>query len=342
MGNIFVCYSSKDADDVNQICKVFADNRIDYFKAPESLSSMANYGREVPGVIKACDFFVLFISKYSQESPWVIKELECAINNKRHIVPVQISATPLNDRFYFYLSNTEVIKYYENVEAGMDSLLGIIGGCQAEPVEDTEQVKTQEDASDIGQSKDIIRKALNEDEVERKPIVNPFLQESSGIHSRTIEMSNGATRKEDYDSKMHRQLAIRNNMISENQIPVECPECKGDLTKAGDGIFKCVSCGALAYDSFRKVRNYIDQNGATPVTQIANGTGVSRATVEKFLLGERLEIPVWSPITISCVECGASIRTGTHCSACKQKSEFKPTVDRSSANALYRFKRDNK
>ena len=54
------------------------------------------------------------ISSYSQESIWVEKEIDCAINDRKTIVPLKLTEDDLSDMFRFYLNNVQTISYAEN------------------------------------------------------------------------------------------------------------------------------------------------------------------------------------------------------------------------------------
>lgn len=121
----------------------------------------------------------------------------------------------------------------------------------------------------------------------------------------------------------HRAWAKRNNLFSENKVPIECEKCHGDLAGIDAGRYRCLSCGHINRDSIRKIRDFSEENGPQPALVIARATGVDRRTVEYFLLDEHLEIPAWSEVTISCQNCGAKIRTGRLCDNCKRQTKRK-------------------
>ena len=111
---VFISYSSKDADEVGEVINVLEKAGISYWKAPEMIPIGSNYAKEIPRVISECQVFLLIISEASQKSIWVEKEIDFAINNRKTIVPLNISKAPLSDVFKFYLNNVQSIFYYEN------------------------------------------------------------------------------------------------------------------------------------------------------------------------------------------------------------------------------------
>lgn len=108
---VFISYSSKDIMYVEGITKLLKELGISYWKAPEMILAGSNYAREIPKAISECDVFLLVLSKASQESIWVEKELDNAINNYKKILPIKIDNEPLNDVYKFYLNNVQMISY---------------------------------------------------------------------------------------------------------------------------------------------------------------------------------------------------------------------------------------
>jgi hypothetical protein len=96
--------------------------KIEYWKAPEMIPAGSNYAREIPKAIRECQVFLLVISPTSQQSIWVEKELDCAINLRKTIVPIQIKKGDLSDTFRFYLNNVQIIPYYEGKERALDKM----------------------------------------------------------------------------------------------------------------------------------------------------------------------------------------------------------------------------
>lgn len=102
-------------------------------------------------------------------------------------------------------------------------------------------------------------------------------------------------------------------------IPVNCSECGGRMIYKGVGEYACELCGALAYDDYGKVRNYIEQHPGATQSDVSAATGVSKAKIRQLLIEERIEVTPDSPIFMHCALCGADIRSGMYCSACATK-----------------------
>lgn len=264
--SVFISYSSRDRMYVDKLKKMLDKMDISYWVAPEMIPAGSSYAREIPVAIQGCDIFLLVLTKESQKSIWVEKELDSAINARKVIVPFQMEEMVYTDIFRFYLNNVQTILAYQNPKEGIqrlkDVLVKILAGG------DNSNYKIPGNSSVTGQGEQVRRNLYN--------------------------------------------------TLNYNQIPIYCEECQGDLTQISLGIYKCRKCGKDNYDSFQKVRNYLRRRGAASAVEIERDTGVPRKTVEHFLKEEYLEIPAGSSARLSCVRCGAPIRTGTLCGNCKR------------------------
>ena len=108
------------------------------------------------------------------------------------------------------------------------------------------------------------------------------------------------------------------NALRINRIPLTCRNCGSkNLSNVSMGIYRCDDCGTENYDDYQTVRNYLDKVGMAPALVIEKETGVPRRVINYFFKQEYLEIPKSSTIRVPCERCGAPIRTGTLCDACK-------------------------
>ena len=97
--SIFISYSSRDSEDVKKVIEVLERENMSYWKAPDMIPVGSNYAKEIPQVISGCEVFLLLISKYSQQSIWVEKEIDFAVNNRKTIVPLNIDGCEMKEMF---------------------------------------------------------------------------------------------------------------------------------------------------------------------------------------------------------------------------------------------------
>ena len=98
----FISYSSKDRDEVLKRVQMLARFQINYFQDVLSLAPGARWEKELYRHIDSCDLFLLFWSSASKASPWVIKEVQYALDRWEQsgteipeIVPVLIEGPPV-------------------------------------------------------------------------------------------------------------------------------------------------------------------------------------------------------------------------------------------------------
>ena len=120
---VFVSYSSRNEAIVRNVISRMEQTFIPYWKAPEHIPAGSNYAREIPKAISECSVFLLLISEESENSIWVEKEVDCAINNRKHIVPLKLMPGEPGEVFRFYLNNVQTIPYYENEKEALDLLV---------------------------------------------------------------------------------------------------------------------------------------------------------------------------------------------------------------------------
>ncbi|MBE5942851.1 MAG: TIR domain-containing protein [Lachnospiraceae bacterium] len=274
---VFVSYSSKDYNLVQTIVRMMKEEQIAFWKAPEMIPAGSSYAREIPKAIKECSVFLLILSKTSQQSIWVEKEIDSAISHRKTIIPFQIDDVALNDTFKFYLNNVQMIAYES--DRNFDTL--------------KRQLKQLTDSSE--------QKGSSETIVKEEVLVASAQQ----------------TQKKQYPRRSSSRLADT-NALRMNRIPLQCDHCGSRLLEnITMGTYRCKQCGKDSYDDFQTIRNYLDIVGTAPASVIEKNTGVPKRIIEYFFKDEYLEIPKSSPIRVPCEMCGAPIRTGTLCDACK-------------------------
>jgi ribosomal protein L37AE/L43A len=288
--SVFISYSSKDARFVNQIVKVLKEMGITYWKAPEMIPAGSSYAREIPKAIRECDVFLLVLSKASQTSIWVEKELDSAINLRKTIVPVKLDEVPLCELFRFYLNNVQMISYEEDSAHNFAMLNYQLSNL----------LQVEEASEDMFED-------VEEYSVTKRKNLREQNRRENRISVESGKQDNKGSRKSD--------------VFVVNKVPTECKYCHGELKDVGAGIFKCLECGQENYDYLRTVRNYLEKEGARSVAVISRETGVPRHAVDYFLRQEFLEIPKLAPERLSCQRCGAPIRTGYLCDKCKNPKQ---------------------
>lgn len=324
--SVFISYSSKDERYIKKMTQMLEKMGITYWIAPDMIPAGSNYAREIPSAIQNCDIFLLVLSKASQQSIWVEKEIDSAIYYRKTIVPFQIDDSPMTDMFRFYLNNVQTIY------------------CANRPKDAIEELKqrlrtllklTAESIHNPGGKKDWGESSTSKEETTegrggvRKTGQNNHDMRTGERASSSVKTCNRSrSENKDAPTEQESEIAIerrkRESFLRSSGIPTACGYCGGDLEKISRGVYRCKKCGRENYDYFQTVRNFLRKYGAKPAIIIERETGVPRHVIEQFVSDEYLEIPKLEPMRLSCVKCGASIRTGTLCENCKNARPQKP------------------
>ena len=86
------------------------------------------------------------------------------------------------------------------------------------------------------------------------------------------------------------------------QGPPLCPECMKELDK-----------------KFDEVKEYVYDHPKVDMKEVAEVCNVSIAQIKQWIREERLAFSEDSVIGLECEGCGAIIKTGRYCKACKEK-----------------------
>ena len=85
---LFISYKSQDFDQANWLKTVLETNGISFWMAPASIPGGSNYAKEIPLAIENCRVFVLVMTRNCQNSIWIPKELDRALNCRKPVMPI--------------------------------------------------------------------------------------------------------------------------------------------------------------------------------------------------------------------------------------------------------------
>ena len=124
--DVFISYSSLEAEEAYTVNGILQKNGITTWMAPGSIPPGSNYTIEIPKAIRNCTVFLLLLSEKAQNSIWVSAEVENAFKNGKIILPLQIEKCLLRDEFDFLLSRSQRIEAFEKKSDAMNNLVTII------------------------------------------------------------------------------------------------------------------------------------------------------------------------------------------------------------------------
>ena len=128
MGYAFISYSTKNQSAADSMKQLLNRNGIDSWMAPSDIPVGSKYAQVINRAIKDSACVVLMLSDAAQNSTWVAKEVERAINYHKVIIPVQLEELVLNEEFEFYLCNNQIValKNFDENQQSVQKLLRTI------------------------------------------------------------------------------------------------------------------------------------------------------------------------------------------------------------------------
>ena len=98
-----------------------------------------------------------------------------------------------------------------------------------------------------------------------------------------------------------------------------CRNC-GRLFNYLGGQNICPACRDEAEKKFQDTKEFIRENPRASIQEISEANGVTTNQIRQWIREERLQFSDDSPIGIECEICGATIKTGKYCDACKNNT----------------------
>ena len=97
-----------------------------------------------------------------------------------------------------------------------------------------------------------------------------------------------------------------------------CKNCKR-LFNYLSGPAICTACREKLEEKFQEVKDYIRDNPTASLQDVSEANEVTVKQLKTWVREERLTFSDDSPVGIECMNCGAMIKCGKYCEACKGK-----------------------
>ena len=113
-----------------------------------------------------------------------------------------------------------------------------------------------------------------------------------------------------------------------------CRNCKKIFNYLSGPII-CPSCKDEMEQKFQEVKAYISEHKGANMTEVAEACDVDVSQIRQWLKDDRLELTEDSAIFLTCEHCGASIRSGRYCDACRNSmaNGFQNIIDKGKPKA---------
>ena len=117
----YISYSTKDIAIANNVCKVLEDNDLKCWIAPRDINPGLNYSDEIMNGIASSKILVCILSKSSQQSHFVLNEIDMAVSRKKPILVYKIDESSLDGMEFIlmgaqFIDASSSLKYDDLVE----------------------------------------------------------------------------------------------------------------------------------------------------------------------------------------------------------------------------------
>ena len=119
MGRIFISYSTKDAGFAEKLRSFLLRDKIDVWMAPYSITPGKEFAEEIVHGIQGSNIFLLLLSKASNDSPHVLREVSMAVTQNKKMISLRIEDVKPSLSMAYYL---ESIQWYDALQRDDDSM----------------------------------------------------------------------------------------------------------------------------------------------------------------------------------------------------------------------------
>lgn len=93
-----------------------------------------------------------------------------------------------------------------------------------------------------------------------------------------------------------------------------CPKCGKFFVYISNRI--CDNCQKEEEESFRKLKDFIDENPNALIKEVTESTGISSKKILSYIREGRIIVTKGLSSELKCTHCGAQISTGKFCDKC--------------------------
>ncbi len=141
MKDMFISHSSENEKNANEICTILEKQGLHCWIAPRDIQVGKDYGSEIIKGIEECKVVLLVLTRASNESQHVLREIERAVNHKKTIIVYEQEEVALSKSLEYFLASTQWFKpkTKDDVKELVDSIRNIKG--KKEEQEEPEECK---------------------------------------------------------------------------------------------------------------------------------------------------------------------------------------------------------
>lgn len=118
---VFVAYSKKDFEIVNSIIQKIQAQGVKLWL--NDFESGENFAEKIVSELKASDCVLFFHSSNTNESQWIVRELNYALSIGKQVVPLKLDDSELSDVLNFHLDKVNFLQWNQEEEEQIIQLL---------------------------------------------------------------------------------------------------------------------------------------------------------------------------------------------------------------------------
>ena len=174
--DVFISYSRKDYKDengnvipgnvVSKIKDALDEAGISFWFDENGIHHGDDFAEKIVANIEEADIFIYLSTENSNRSPWTRKEIACAYELEKKIIPVRIDNSRYVKSVMLRISDLDYIDYMKNPEKGMQELLKDVGY----------YVKNRRDEENKREEEIVRKRMLEEKEIEEVEFLIKKLQ----------------------------------------------------------------------------------------------------------------------------------------------------------------------
>lgn len=124
--DVFISYSTKDAQIANDVCNALESNGVACWIAPRDISTGPNYIEQILDGIKNSSKFLVIYSRDYSKSSFAKQELDTAFQLNKQLIPFNIDGSDIDGECRFFLSNVQWIDGRK--DSDYSSLVNVLNG----------------------------------------------------------------------------------------------------------------------------------------------------------------------------------------------------------------------
>ncbi len=122
----FISHAKADQKRAQEIAAALEERGLKCWIAPRDVRPGQSYGDEIIRGIEKSRCFILVLSKASNESPFVAREVERAISKRKSVFPIRVEDVEPSSALELFVSSTQWIDAFSRDDAAIDRLANLL------------------------------------------------------------------------------------------------------------------------------------------------------------------------------------------------------------------------